>query len=350
MEQKETKIGFFKRLKKAIFELEDYGYFLGERLTVAFKYFFLLLLLVSIVFSVAVTYKCFDALNKAYSYINNELPEFEYKDGALNMEKIVDAYDHDYGFTLLIDTNNNLSENKLKEYKNKVYSQGGYGIIFLNDKLVMLTSDAESEAKYTQYLNAYTSEDIDTTEELNKQELINLLNQVGISGVLISIFIISVISVYFLNIIIVLSDVFVVSLFGWFAARLCGVNFKINPMISLGIYGLSLSIVLDLILDVIYIVTGFTVEYFNIIYLLIAYVYIIAAIFMIKYDLIKHTEELKKIIEVQKQVAKDLQQDELDKQDNNKEDNVDKENKPNDKENEEEDKTVENREPDGSEI
>ena len=40
MEQKEKKLGFFARLKKAIFELEDYGFFLGEKLTVAFKYFF----------------------------------------------------------------------------------------------------------------------------------------------------------------------------------------------------------------------------------------------------------------------------------------------------------------------
>ena len=35
-----NKIGFFKRVKKAIFELEDYSSFLGEHLTIAFVYFF----------------------------------------------------------------------------------------------------------------------------------------------------------------------------------------------------------------------------------------------------------------------------------------------------------------------
>jgi len=38
------KIGFFDRLKVAIFKLEDYGMFLGERISTAFKYFFILVL------------------------------------------------------------------------------------------------------------------------------------------------------------------------------------------------------------------------------------------------------------------------------------------------------------------
>ena len=147
-----------------------------------------------------------------------------------------------------------------------------------------------------------------------------------------------------------------VAIIGWFAARICGVGFKMNPMMSLSIYGLSLSIVLDLLFDVIYVMTGFTVQYFNVIYLLIAYVYIIAAIFMIKYDLIKHTEELKKIIEVQKQVQKDLAEEKesskLEKESEEAEE-VEKEETEDseaNKKEEVEEKKEENRDPDGSEI
>ena len=88
-------------------------------------------------------------------------------------------------------------------------------------------------------------------------------------------------------------------------------------------------------------------QYFEIIYLLIAYVYIIAAIFMIKYDLIKHTEELKKIIEVQKQVQKELEQEKL--EDIKNEEVAEEKNEEKTNENEEE-KPEENRDPDGSEI
>lgn len=360
MEQKETKLGFFSRLKKAIFELEDYGFFLGEKLTVAFKYFFILVFLVSVIFSLAVTYKCSDAINKTFSYVENELPEFEYKDGSLHFNNVVDAYDHDYGFTLLADTTENLSEEKIKEYKNKVYEQGNYGAVLLKTKLILITADYEESIHYAEYVANVQNMDPEMAEEINitnKQDLIDLMYEIGIPNILISIFIILVIGVYLANLFIVLSDICVVAIFGWFAARICGVSFKINPMIALSIYGLSLSIILDLVFDVIYIMTGFTVQYFNVIYLLIAYVYIIAAIFMIKYDLIKHTEELKKIIEVQKQVQKDLAEEKIDKNEElekeeseeNKED--DKKEKTDEKsDDKDEEKPEENRDPDGSEI
>lgn len=355
MEQKETKLGFFARLKKAIFELEDYGFFLGEKFTVAFKYFFILVFLVSVIFSFSVTYKSSEAIHKTYSYVENELPEFEYKDGSLHFDNVVDAYDHDYGFTLLADTTDNLPEEKIKEYKNKVYAQGNYGIVLLKNKLILITTDYEDSIFYAEYLSNVNEKDIEEINITNKQDLIDLMYQVGIPNILISMFIVLVIGVYLANLFILLSDVCVVSVFGWFAARICGVNFKINPMIALSIYGLSLSIILDLILDVVYIMTGFTVPYFNIIYLLIAYVYIIAAIFMIKYDLMKHTEELKKIIEVQKQVQKDLAEEKENKLEENNDSEEEKDDtKPEDKtdenKNDEEEKPEENRDPDGSEI
>ena len=131
MEQKETKLGFFARLKKAIFELEDYGFFLGEKLTVAFKYFFLLVFFVSIIFSVSVVYKSYDAISKAYSYVENELPEFDYKDGNLHFDNVIDAYDHDYRFSVLADTSEEISDEKISEYKNKIYKQGNYGVLLL---------------------------------------------------------------------------------------------------------------------------------------------------------------------------------------------------------------------------
>ena len=54
----------------------------------------------------------------------------------------------------------------------------------------------------------------------------------------------------------------------------------------------------------VYGLTGFVINYFSVMYLLIAYVYIIAAILMIKYDLLKQRLELEKILEVQKKVNK----------------------------------------------
>ena len=359
MEQKEKKLGFFARLKKAIFELEDYGFFLGEKLTVAFKYFFVLVFFVSIIFSFSVVYKSTDAISRAYSYVENELPEFDYKDGNLHFNNVIDAYDHDYGFSLIADTSENISEEKISEYKNKVYKQGEYGAFLLKNNVLLITPSYEDSINYAQYFASLQTADSKDTEEItfsNKEELVELMYRIGIPNMLISMFIVLAIGVYFVDVFTILGDICVVAIFGWFAARICGVGFKMNPMMSLSIYGLSLSIVLDLLFDVIYVMTGFTVQYFNVIYLLIAYVYIIAAIFMIKYDLIKHTEELKKIIEVQKQVQKDLAEEKesskLEKESEEAEE-VEKEETEDseaNKKEEVEEKKEENRDPDGSEI
>ncbi len=350
---KVEQMGFFRRLKKAVFELEDYGFFLGEKLTVAFKYFFTLMLIVSIIFSLTVIYKSSTIINTGYSYLVNEMPEFEFKDGMLNFKEIVRAYDHEYGFSFIADTTENLQKEKVKEYKTEIYKGGDYGVLLLDDELIMIATGRENVINYSEYLTSAGLNPEEVTAN-QKQDFINSLDNLGISNLLITMFIFFVAATYFANIIVVLSDVCIVAVFGWFAARICGVNFKMNPMIALSIYGLSLSIVLDLLFDAIYIMTGFTVQYFEIIYLLIAYVYIIAAIFMIKYDLIKHTEELKKIIEVQKQVQKDLEQEKVEKlneENENNEKETNEENKIKDKKEEKtEEKPEENRDPDGSEI
>ena len=355
MEKKEAKIGFFKRFKKAIFELEDYGYFLGETLTDAFKYFFTLAFVVSLIFSIVITFKITDVANKANSYIVNELPDLEFKENNLNFNTNISAYDEEYNFSFLVDTTENLSEEEVKSYKDKVYSQGGYGLVLLKDKMVMISNATEDTTKYSEY---FFTEDNTSNENIikNKQDLVSLFEGNNYKQIIISIFITILISVYFLNLMVLLRDVCVVGIFGWLASRFCGVNFKINPMLALSIYGLTLSVVLDLIFDIIYVTTGFASEYFGLLYLLIAYVYIIAAIFMIKYDLIKHTEELKRILEVQKEVKKDLDDDKIenkeekdeidDKADTPKIEDEDKE-KTNEKK---EEKPEENKEPDGSEI
>ena len=80
-------------------------------------------------------------------------------------------------------------------------------------------------------------------------------------------------------------------------------------------------------------------------YLLIAYVYIIAAILMIKYDLIKQNQELQKIIEVQKQVKKEIEEE------NKRDEKPEKKEEKKKKEEPEEEPVInEENEPDGSEI
>ena len=189
----------------------------------------------------------------------------------------------------------------------------------------------------------------------NKADLVSKINSISPNTIGVIYFISSSILLYIVNVLTVLSDICLVAVFGWVASRICGVAFKMTPMIALAIYSLSLSIVLKIIYYCVLSLTGFVVQYFDIIYLLIAYVYMIAAIFMVKYDLIKQTQELQKIIEVQKKVHEESEEndntDEKDKEkDKNNDDKNNNEKKDDGKSDENEPGIENNNEPDGSEI
>lgn len=351
MEESQKKIGFFKRIKIAIFKLEDYGMFLGERTSVALNFFLILILLISLIISIVSSYNFYKMSNTAYSYIQNELPNFKYENNFLKFEKNLEAYDYDYKFRLYINTDDNVSEDILKTYKENMYSDD-LGLVLLKDKAIYIFDGNVIEQTYQElFSDQYLGQlGINFT---NKQELVNSIQNIGFGTVINVYFVANFISIFINNVITNLGYLFVVAIFGYIAARFCGVRFKMSPMISLSVYSLTLSIILSGIYLVIYMLTGFIIKYFDVMYLLIAYVYIIAAILMIKYDLIKQSEELQKIIEVQKQVKKELN-DENDKDSEKpelKEKNPEEKNKEDDKGTKEEEPVVEeNREPDGSEI
>lgn len=349
---KKDKKGFFARLKTSVFKLEDYGSFLGESPSIAFKYFFLLILFVSTIVVGVSTYDFARMTNKIYNYIGSELPDFSFADGNLNFQNYVEAYDHDYNFKLIINTNE-ITEENLEEYKNKSYDVE-QSVILLKDKLIYISEQqGESEFIYSELAKEFNM------AEFDKEKMLELLNKTDKTSLTAVYFVTALVSVYVTNLLTILSDLCLVAIFGWFIAKFCGVNIPMINMIEISIYGLTLSILLSGVYSILIILAGFTIAYFNLIYLLISYVYIIAAILMIKYDLMKQKEELKKIIEVQKKVKAEMEQDSISHDSKNEQKELgeleesntnDKQDSKSDNNEAENKKDTENNEPDGSEI
>lgn len=334
------KKSFFKRVKYAIFKLENYGEFILEETRVSVTYFFKLILLVSIIITAVSTYNFNMIITKGFNYIKNELPDFNYSEGNLVFAEIKEAYDEDLDFYTVINTKSEIKDNIEEDLKNKVKDYE-LSLILLKDKLVLTEYGQAVEYKYTDLEQQY---DVNT---FNKQDLISMLDSIGIFGINSTYFIASLLSIYLVNIITIFVDVLLVFASGLIISKLCGVNMPSSKVLSISIYSLTLSILLSTAYSVIYSLTGFVIEYFDIMYLMVAYVYIIAAIFIIKSDVIKQRMELQKIIEVQKQVKKEME--EKQQEEKTKKDKEDKKEK-NKKDSEDEEDPIVNREPDGSEI
>ena len=112
----------------------------------------------------------------------------------------------------------------------------------------------------------------------------------------------------------VLVDAVLYSLLGHVTALLSGLRLKFTAIYNIAAYSLTLPIILNLIYMVANILTGYTIQYFSIMYMAITCIYVITAILMIRSDVIKKQIELSKIIEEQEKVRQEIARREQEKQ------------------------------------
>ena len=145
-------------------------------------------------------------------------------------------------------------------------------------------------------------------------------------------------------------DIVLLGALGYFTALILRLHLRFSAMCKIAIHSLTLPILLNALVVLIETFTNFKVEYFQIMYIGIAYIYIITAILMIKSDVIKNHKELAKIIEEQEKVRQELErqkeEEETKKEEQKREKDKEEQRKKEKKEQEDEDKNVGN-EPQG---
>lgn len=332
--ENDIKLNFFQKIKIAIFNLEKYGLFVTENLGKSIKYMFLLILIFTICYAGIYTYDISKMIDKGMYYIENELPEFTLsEEGNIKFESLVNGYDRDYNFKI-----ENIEKDELENKDLNKYYDYSSTLLLLNDKIVFISNGQKIEYSYN-----YIQESFGLKIE-NKTDLMENFNNLGGKGQLTSILAITLfISFLTANIYQIILDCLIVAIYGYFVARINRIKIKFGTVTTLAIYSLTLSTILNGIYVIAYYFTKFEIEYFSWLYIIIAYIYITAAILMIKTDLIKQVMELRKIEEEQKNIINENKEENLDRKKEKEEETI-------------EDKTEDNngidtdKEPDGSEI
>ena len=338
MKKENKKIGFFTRIKIAVTKLEDYGMFLEEKTSVAVKYFFLIVLILTMIIAIVQTFHIMKMVKKGYAYIQNEIPDFSYEKDRLQFSQNVNAYDQEFDFYMIADTTENITPKKIKKYKENIKSNG---IIFLKDKAIYQTGAQEVEYPYQDFANQYGVQTFD------KNGLIEQIENIGLVGIAVTLCFIFVISFYMVQVISVFMDWLIITIFAYISARICRIYMNFKQAFHISIYALTLSLILSMAYQIANYLTGFYTEYFRLVYLLISYVYVVAAILMMKSDLLKQQAEVGRIVDVQKknqEQTKDSDETQEEKKENKKPEPKDKNKQKNPEEN------PMDGEPDGSEI
>lgn len=309
--EKTKKIGFFKRLKMAIFELENYIQFISEKSGKAIFYSLKLVIILSFIIVAANAIFVYAKYNNPTNYLDNIVPNFVYQDSKLEIDK---------------------------------------------DDLT--TDEKKSTAEVMKQLSPSIKE-IFSGQTYSKTDLMQYVQENERNIVIIGVAVVLIEGIFDLFIFWIMIAI-LTSFIGWIVLKFLRIKIKYSRLYALSTYASTLSIILTVIYTMLNTFFGVYIDVFDYLSMLISYIYITAVIYMIKSDLIKQQLELIRIATVQAQVKEQLdkekEKEEEEKRKKQEEPQGEKENGSDEgsdkkeKEKSDGENNVYDDEPDGSEI
>ena len=307
--EKTKKIGFFKRFKMAIFELENYIDFLNEKLSKSLMFSLKLVVLLSLIMAISNVIFVYAKYHSPDNYLNEVIPEFTYENSELKID-----------------------ENETKSDEKKQMAQ-------IMKQVVPSVTNILGEGTYTKADLIHYVQD-------NQRTIVSF----GVTAIFIE----NILDLYVMWLMVAVLTSFI----GWVALIFLRIKMKYSKLFTLSIYASTLSIILTVIYTALNAFCGVYIEMFDYLSILIAYIYITAVIYMIRSDLIKQQIELIRIATVQAEEKERLEKErenekereqEQEQEDDELED-AGKDSKDEEEKKKESDDDIGDDEPDGSEI
>ena len=336
--------GFFKKLWYSIVNIEKYPEMATEGVGRAISYLFKIVAILAVVLSIWMTYESYEAVRNGVEYLQNEFPTFSYQDGTLLVETeepiVIEAEQSGVG-KIVVDTKTD-SEEQINQYLNEIGSNES-GIVVLKQKVLVKTPGVAGSISYD-YQQILGNMQI---TQFNKQDVINYANSNQIITLYISMFITIFIYSIMMYFITTLWYVVMISIVGYITAWLLKIKMRYVAVFNMSVYAITLSVLLNVIYLIINMFIPFTITYFQVMYVAIATIYLIAAIFIIKSETIKKQAELMKIAEAQAIVKKEIEQEKQKEEQEKEKDSEKKEDKSGKKKEKKKDNNL-GEEPEGS--
>lgn len=289
-----NKLGFFKSFWCAITNFEKYKEFVFFKSTEVFKYIIILLILFSLLITVALTIPVIQTVNAGIDYFEKEFPNLNYSEGKLVVDSEEPIYleDEKIDTIVIVDTNASLEDESkyLEEQKEHTTS-----IFIFSDKLVIKTAAINSYVTY-EYTQLENRINFDT---FTKQDILGNISGNQIYKIYIAIYLFLFTYMFLTYIVVIFMDIIILSIVAFLISRLYKVNLRYSNCIKLSSYALTLPLLLQLIYIFVNTLTGFTIQYFSIMYDVISFIYVITAILIMRNDLAKQDIGLVKEVKIE---------------------------------------------------
>lgn len=311
----EKKIPFFKKVIISIKDLDKYNLLISEKMRRSIIYLLELMVIFTLIISGIMTYKTNNLINEASKYIVDNVPDFKIDKEGLSLDS-EEAFNIDnignLGLRIVLDDKTEEVDN----YQEQINEYNEDFILLLKNKIVLITNGNKMEITYDNLLKS------NELESINKNDIISIFNDNKVqinSAIYISIFGMT----YFIYTLSAFIDALALSLLVIIISKMAKILLKYSQAIVIGISSLTLPIIINLIYTCANLINGFYMPYFQVMYTLISYVYVVAVILIMRSDLIKKKQLIKATIEIK----------ELEKKMENKEEKEDKEKRKNNEDN-----------------
>ena len=328
MNKKENviKIGFFKKVWYSITNFEKYPAMAVEGLKKAIKYLIALTAIVTVFITLGALIDLKLIVEDFSKYVDENIPEFSYVDGNLNMEmdetiliENVEEIDVD---RIVINTLTETDEQKEQIEKDNLK---GTTIFFFNNEIVLEAQIEENQIvrqnyTYDDFVTSYTGQYV---ERFEKADFLKYLTSDKMQTFYLSYGTTMFIYMLMINIIAGLLNALEIAILGLITMTVTRIRTKFVAIYNMAIYSLTLPMILNILYVVVNYFTDFTITYFQIGYIAIAYIYLAATIFILKDDVIKKLQEVEQIKQEQLKVREEIKEQEEKQEENKKEEKND---------------------------
>lgn len=333
--------GFFKKVWYSINKIETYSELSAEGFGTAIKYLVILIIILSIISAIFTVYMTSSEIKDIANYIDKNSPELTYNNEILSIDSKDVIIDDDTSFGKVIIDTKTEDEEKINQYINNTQEDKN-AVIILKDRLILKEIGVQGIVSYN-YKELFKDMGI---IEFNKSDLVSYLTGSKIVPLYFNLFFVLFIYAFIIYMINTLINIFIISIVGYLVTIILKLRIKYVAVFNMAVYSITLSTILDVVYIVLRSLFRYAISYFDIMYILVASIYMMAAIFILKVEFNKKQGEVQKIVTVEEQIKEEIMQKE--KQEDNKEDKEKNKNTGKKKKNEESKNNLDGEEPEGS--
>lgn len=294
----ESKIGFFKKVKKSICNFEYYINFARENTSKAWSYYLKLILIFALITTSIITYQSYKIVRNITQVVKKEVPNFSITEEELKIEND-EVFAYKDGINILMDGSK--EEVEESEYED--------AILFLKNKINVILNGEKRTIPYSQILALYN------LESINKEDIGILFEKDNLIKTYIVFALVMLVINFVSYFAYFLLDILVLAIIGQILNYLTRTNLKFVSVFKMSIHAITLPMILMQIYIILNILLSITVKNFNIAYDAISYIYIITVLLMIKSDIVKNQQLVgKAVVEKKEEITEEREEEKEEKE------------------------------------